>query len=83
MLIEPVAYHVKSYWLWQASDGYYGIPWSNFVTWLVASFAMILAMAVLLKPEKRPRWEWLPIALFVCKGQVRIRISISFSMSRK
>jgi hypothetical protein len=22
-------------------------------------------MAALLKPEKRPRWEWLPIALFV------------------
>jgi putative membrane protein len=64
MLIEPVAYHVKSYWLWQASDGYYGIPWSNFVTWLVAAFAMILAMTPILKPEKKPRWEWLPITLF-------------------
>jgi putative membrane protein len=64
MLIEPVAYHVKGYWVWLASDGYYGIPWSNFVTWLVAAFAMLLAMVALLKPEKRPRWEWLPIALF-------------------
>jgi uncharacterized membrane protein len=64
MLIEPVAYHVKDYWVWTAGDGYYGIPWSNFITWLVAAFAMILAMVALLKPEKRLRWKWLPIALF-------------------
>jgi putative membrane protein len=65
MLIEPVAYHVKGYWLWLAGGAYYGIPWSNFVTWLAASFAMILAMAALLRTGKRARWERLPVALFV------------------
>jgi putative membrane protein len=41
LLLEPVAYHVKRYWLWEdTSGGYYGVPWSNFATWFVAALVM-------------------------------------------
>ncbi len=64
LLLEPVAYHVKNYWVWPAGDGYYGIPWSNFITWLTAAFAMNLALAALLNLRRSLRWEWMPVALY-------------------
>ncbi len=65
LLLEPVAYHVKNYWVWLASGGYFGIPWSNFVTWLVAAFALNLGLAALLDMRRRLLWEWIPVALYV------------------
>jgi putative membrane protein len=64
LLLEPVAYHVKSYWVWLASDGYFGIPWSNFITWLVAAFALNLGLAALLDLRRSLRWAWLLVALY-------------------
>jgi uncharacterized membrane protein len=50
LLLEPVAYHVKRYWLWEGtSGGYYGVPWSNFVTWFVTALAMNVLVSLLLR----------------------------------
>jgi len=64
LLLEPVAYHVKNYWVWLASDAYFGIPWSNFVTWLVAALALNLGLAALLDLRGNLRWAWIPVALY-------------------
>jgi putative membrane protein len=64
LLLEPVAYHIKNYWVWLGNDGYYGIPWSNFVTWLVVAFVMNLVLSALLNLTAIPRWSWIPVALF-------------------
>ncbi|HEX9989703.1 MAG TPA: carotenoid biosynthesis protein [Chloroflexia bacterium] len=50
LLLEPVAYHVKRYWLWEdTSGGYYGVPWSNFATWFVAALAMNMLVTLILR----------------------------------
>lgn len=63
LLLEPVAYHVKHYWEWQTprSEGYYGVPWGNFATWLVAALGMNWLVSLLLDGAKRLSWGWLPV----------------------
>jgi putative membrane protein len=66
LLLEPVAYHVKSYWQWIPGDGaYYGIPVSNFVAWFVAALLLNLLLASVWKRQSAVFLPWLPIALFV------------------
>ncbi|HET9493146.1 MAG TPA: carotenoid biosynthesis protein [Chloroflexia bacterium] len=65
LLLEPVAFHVKGYWLWAPDpNGYYGIPWSNFATWLAASFALNLLAGWLTRWRGPREWTWLPITLY-------------------
>ena len=65
LLLEPVAYHVKGYWQWDAgAGGYYGIPWSNFATWLAASFALNLLAGWLMRWRAPREWLWLPVTLY-------------------
>jgi bisanhydrobacterioruberin hydratase len=65
LLLEPVAFHVKNYWQWAPIEGgYYGIPWSNFATWLVASFALNLLAGWLTRWRGPSEWTWLPITLY-------------------
>ena len=66
LLLEPVAYHVKGYWEWLAppSEGYYGVPWSNFATWLVATLVMNWLVSRATRGVQRLRWRWLPVWLY-------------------
>lgn len=66
LLLEPVAYHVKGYWEWQAppSQGYYGVPWSNFAAWLVAALVMNWLVSRAIGSAKGLRWRWLPVWLY-------------------
>lgn len=69
LLLEPVAYHVKNYWVWltPTNEGYYGVPWSNFATWFVAALLMNAGVSASLsrvRERKVVRWGWLPVALF-------------------
>ncbi|WP_158598300.1 carotenoid biosynthesis protein [Falsibacillus albus] len=38
MVIDPVAFNVKQYWIWKESGLYYGIPVQNFLGWFFVSF---------------------------------------------
>ncbi|TMW73694.1 carotenoid biosynthesis protein [Alteribacter natronophilus] len=40
LIIDPVAYDVKEYWVWLEGGFYYGIPFSNFAGWFVLSFIL-------------------------------------------
>ncbi len=64
-LLEPVAYHVKGYWLWHETEGYYGVPWSNFLAWLLAAVLMNLIVSQVLNLNIQVRWGWVPTTLYV------------------
>ena len=65
LLLEPVAFHVKNYWRWAAVDaGYYGVPWSNFVTWFAAALLLNTLVYVSVRDVRQLRWGWLPVALY-------------------
>ncbi len=65
--LEPTAYHVKGYWLWESSGRYYGIPALNFVGWLIVAAAInMLAARVLwrgLRPTV-PALAFIPLTLY-------------------
>ena len=63
-LLEPVAYRVEGYWLWQETGGYYGVPWSNFLTWFIATLLMNLVVGQIINLDRHLRWGWIPVSLY-------------------
>jgi bisanhydrobacterioruberin hydratase len=65
LLLEPVAFHVAGYWVWAPTvENWYGVPWTNFLTWLVAVFVLNLLLLYRINLWGRLRWPWVPIALY-------------------
>jgi putative membrane protein len=46
LLLEPVATGPMDAWSWQASDGYYGVPITNFFGWFIVSLPIFGTLAV-------------------------------------
>ncbi len=44
LIIDPVAYEVKRYWVWHDGGIYYGIPFTNFLGWFVLSLVLHLVI---------------------------------------
>lgn len=53
--IEPVAFHVVSYWIWDnpGSINYYGVPLANFVAWFVVALLLLWLTDVVLSNSNR------------------------------
>lgn len=53
LVLDPVAFVVKEYWIWESSSSYYGIPWTNFAGWFIIAviWQSILAQ---FKTQKQP-----------------------------
>jgi uncharacterized membrane protein len=65
--LEPTAFHVKSYWLWEQSGPYYGVPTRNFVGWFVAALVVVACTAPVLKrdtPLARSHAIYIPLSLY-------------------
>jgi len=74
LIIDPVAFKLKQYWIWEEDGVYYDIPFSNFLGWFVV--ALVLHVFILFfSPGKNVLWEKrmfvlfaLTIAMFVLLG---------------
>jgi uncharacterized membrane protein len=65
--LEPTAFHVKSYWLWEQSGPYYGVPTLNFAGWFVAALVVIACAAPVLWHNSsltRARTAFVPLSLY-------------------
>ncbi|MDR0136396.1 carotenoid biosynthesis protein [Metabacillus idriensis] len=51
LIIDPVAYEVKEYWVWQAESFYYNIPFSNFAGWFIVAFILHFAIYLIVHKE--------------------------------
>ena len=40
LVLDPVSYSVKSYWIWEDSGFYYDIPITNFTGWFITAFVL-------------------------------------------
>ena len=49
LIIDPVAYQLKSYWIWEDTGWYYGIPWTNFFGWFIVSFVLHLMIDLVMR----------------------------------
>ncbi|MBH0228944.1 carotenoid biosynthesis protein [Halobacillus yeomjeoni] len=54
LILDPVSYKVKAYWIWQDTGVYYGIPLSNFVGWFVLA-ALFHLLFILWSPKRSER----------------------------
>jgi len=53
-VLDPVAFVVKGYWLWESTSPYYSIPFSNFLAWFLVAFVMqLLLPRIKNKPSKQ------------------------------
>jgi len=79
LIIDPVAFKVKQYWIWTEKGMYYDIPFTNFVGWFVVAFTLHLIILIVVKRFKKLResvqWErrmillfYLMISMFVLLG---------------
>ncbi|MFN0311614.1 MULTISPECIES: carotenoid biosynthesis protein [Kurthia] len=44
LILDPVAFVAKQYWIWEDNSAYYGIPASNFIGWFVVAFILQLLL---------------------------------------
>ncbi len=51
LVIDPVAFQVKEYWIWYEGGFYYEIPLSNFLGWFILAFGIHLFVFILLGKE--------------------------------
>ncbi|MBM7703819.1 carotenoid biosynthesis protein [Metabacillus iocasae] len=68
LAIDPVAYVVKQYWVWEAESMYYNIPFSNFMGWFVLSFFIQIFFYLILKGQDKrdvPLWEHRMVVLYI------------------
>jgi bisanhydrobacterioruberin hydratase len=69
-LMEPVAFHVQNYWVWEKGGFYYGVPAVNFVAWAAVTLVMVLVFLKLTRLktatlEKPFVYSFVPPALYL------------------
>ncbi len=72
LVMEPVAVHVQGYWTWHDASGYYGVPLSNFVAWLIISLLLVFVLSRIMGGGKllgrqaiKQHFTFIPLALYV------------------
>lgn len=70
LIIDPVAFHIKEYWIWDQGGLYYDIPFSNFAGWFWLAFLLHAIIYLLLSYKKvyhidqSPYWKIRMVWLF-------------------
>ncbi|WP_160847023.1 carotenoid biosynthesis protein [Pontibacillus yanchengensis] len=66
LILDPVAFHVKNYWVWTKGSFYYDIPFTNFSGWFIlAAFFQLLAHIWFYKdPPKDMIWRTRVIVVY-------------------
>lgn len=53
LILDPVAFIIKEYWIWNGNGRYYGIPFSNFLGWFFLAFTLHTFLFLILHILKR------------------------------
>ncbi|APH05957.1 carotenoid biosynthesis protein [Bacillus weihaiensis] len=74
LIIDPVAFEVKHYWVWNAESFYYNVPMSNFIGWFVVGYFIhsVIYLVTMKQPIVYSKWHsrmvlvyFLVLAMFV------------------
>ncbi|MGL4522970.1 MAG: carotenoid biosynthesis protein [Bacilli bacterium] len=59
LVLDPVSFIAKKYWLWQEGGLYYNIPLSNFTGWWLLSLFLLLFLRFfpIQKEDTQPLWQ--------------------------
>jgi putative membrane protein len=70
-VIDPLAAGPLHYWRWLDSGPYYGIPWINFVGWLLAS---LVILNLLPAAKTRSAWVGLTVVAFFAVMALELKL---------
>ncbi|WP_315906374.1 carotenoid biosynthesis protein [Priestia koreensis] len=68
LMIDPVAYVIKEYWVWSGTGAYYGIPLQNFFGWFFVSAVIQTVLYAVLKKRSSVHsetWEKRMVVLYI------------------
>ncbi|WP_051239880.1 carotenoid biosynthesis protein [Pontibacillus halophilus] len=65
LILDPVAYQIKEYWIWEESGIYYDIPLSNFTGWFFLAVVFQLFALPLLTHTATSQWDNRIIVVFM------------------
>ncbi|WP_404403365.1 carotenoid biosynthesis protein [Jeotgalibacillus malaysiensis] len=69
LIIDPVAYQAKQYWVWDDTGPYYEIPTQNFVAWFYVSFIIQFIVYFIAVPPSDETWtkriNWLYFLMII------------------
>ncbi|MFB1080904.1 carotenoid biosynthesis protein [Jeotgalibacillus sp. JSM ZJ347] len=69
LIIDPVAYQAKQYWVWDDTGPYYDIPTQNFIAWFYVSFIIQIIVYFMAAPPSDETWtkrtNWLYFLMII------------------
>lgn len=57
LILDPVAYQAKQYWIWHEPGIYYDIPWTNFFGWFIVAFCIHLLLSFIYVEKVNAIWQ--------------------------
>lgn len=65
LVLDPVSFKVKEYWVWEEGGYYYGIPFTNFLGWFITAFVLQLVINLFFKKLHTDRqWQQRMVLLY-------------------
>ena len=65
LVLDPVSFKVKNYWIWEQGGYYYDIPYTNFLDWFLTALVLHLIIARLFKKRHADRlWQQRMVLLY-------------------
>ncbi|MFK0524868.1 carotenoid biosynthesis protein [Paenibacillus illinoisensis] len=59
LVLDPVA-HARGFWHWEAPGGFYGVPWTNYISWFImGAFLSLFLPAIPAERSSLLRAKWL------------------------
>lgn len=59
LVLDPVA-HARGFWHWEAPSGFYGVPWTNYISWFImGAFLSLFLPAMPADRSSLLRAKWL------------------------
>lgn len=75
LILDPVAFKVKQYWIWKESGLYYDIPFSNFLGWFLLAVFFQLCFRIWFPSRKEKSNVW-PKRMALVYGLITIMFII-------
>ncbi|MBD8032158.1 MULTISPECIES: carotenoid biosynthesis protein [Solibacillus] len=65
LILDPVAYKAKQYWIWHEPGIYYDIPWTNFFGWFIVAFCIHIILSFISVSQVNKVWQDRLVLLYI------------------
>ena len=65
LVLDPVAYLVKGYWIWEEAGLYYDIPWTNFFGWFIIAFCIHFLLSFVRQQQRFSSFDQKMLVIYI------------------